>query len=92
MPGRRKGPPQDKTDWSLDGRGVDTVWCMAGLGRQRAARALTCAPPRSGLPVICFKLMFGELEFKGTSVLRIDFSLCDSGRDSGGLLERRIAG
>ena len=25
MPGRRKGPPHDKTDWSLDGRGVDNV-------------------------------------------------------------------
>ena len=36
--------------------------------------------------------MFGELEFKGTNVLRIDFSLCDSSCDSGGLLKWRLLG
>ena len=46
VPGWRKGPPHDKTDWSLDGRGVDVACCMvvciAGSGRLRAA-PLTCA-------------------------------------------------
>ena len=82
MPDGRKGPPHDKTAWSLNGRGVDTVCCMAGLGRQRTA-PLTCA-----LGGIRFKLMFGELAFQVTNISVVDFSLSKSSCDNG----RRLRG
>ena len=67
--------------------------CLAGLDRGLPPSLARSAGAQPGL--IRFKRMFGmfgELAFKRTNVLRIDVSLCDSSRDSGGVLERRIAG
>ena len=64
--------------------------CLAGLDRGLPPSLARSAGAQPGL--IRFKRMFGELAFKRTNVLRIDVSLCDSSRDSGGVLERRTAG
>ena len=97
MPGRRKGPPHDKTDWSLSGRGVDVACCMVFCIHGWLRKTEDCPPSlarsagaQSGL--IHFKLMSGELAFKGANVLLIEFSLCGSSCDSGELLKWRLLG